>query len=334
MKYILPFLIINLLSVPFYAQIEITFPTKKKEDLDTYRSDKSIDLTGLWEGQISQLNWDGQPEFTGVTGKLHVEIKQTGNRIKGLFVCRAKFAKNKGYLSYEKKFRGNWNGKTLEYLDEEVDNYINTHKSLRHLETCLKQASLNFYKTKGAFHLEGEWSGQGHITGVDCIPGKIHLTKVNPEDLALEVALTSNANFEQNDGMPVELKWDDDNKLKKIKDRKVEKGKTIVVRSRTINITVYDHKQSDGDIISLNYNGNWLLERYKINNQEHSIDVLIDDNGKQLDYLLLYAHNLGKFPPNTVAVIVNDGYTKQRFILNSDMHVCDAIYFKLNKPKH
>ncbi len=314
------------------AQVEVNFPKKGKRQLQEIRKPKLQDINGLWEGQISQISWDGQPEFNGTTGKLHVEINQKGPNIDGLLVCRAKFADGKGYLSYEKKFSGIWNGEILTYQDVAVENYINTHKELRHLETCLKNAELQFFQTKGKFHLEGEWKGSGHVTGIDCVPGKIQLTKVNPDDLALEYANTVNINFEQENGKPVELKWnEDENTIKKIKDRKVEKGKIIEVESRILSITVYDHKKDDGDIISLNYNGYWLLEKYRIDNDEHKIDVVLKSDGMNPDYVLLYAHNLGKYPPNTVALIINDGSTQQRVILNSDMHVCDVIYFRLKK---
>ncbi len=329
-------IIISLILTAFYfssfAQVDVSFPKKGKRQLNEIRKPQMQDLNGLWEGEISQLVWDAQPEFQGATGKLHVEITQEGSKVEGLLVCRAKFANNKGYLSYEKYFTGVWTGEILQYKDLRVENYINTHKELRHLETCLKQANLQFYQTKGSFHLEGDWSGGGHVTGIDCVPGKIHLTKINPDDIAIEYANTVNINFAQEKGKPVELKWDEENKtIEKIKDRKVNDGNTIEVESKVISITVYDHKKSDGDIISLNYNGYWLLEKYKIDNDEHKIDVVLNANKKNPDYVLLYAHNLGKYPPNTVAIIINDGVTQQRVILNSDMHVCDVIYFKLKK---
>lgn len=319
-------------ALPISAQVEVSFPKKGKRQLKEIRTPQIQDLNGLWEGEISQITWDNQPEFQGASGKLHVEITQVGSNVEGLLVCRAKFANNQGYLSYEKYFKGVWTGDRLQYQDVRVENYINTHKDMRHLETCLKEADLQFYQTKGEFHLEGDWTGSGHVTGIDCVPGKIHLTKVNPDDIAIEYANTVNINFAQDKGKPVELQWDeDDNTIKKIKDRKVEAGNTIEVESRVISITVYDHKKNDGDIISLNYNGYWLLEKYKIDNDEHKIDVVLNADKKNPDYVLLYAHNLGKYPPNTVAIIINDGVTQQRVILNSDMHVCDVIYFKLKK---
>ncbi len=311
------------------AQVEVTFPQKSDKEIAKIRKENAIDLNGLWEGEVSQLTWNGQPAFAGATGKLHVEIEHIGNTVKGLIACRAKFADNMGYLSYDKYFQGTWNGDVLIYEDERIENYINTHKTMRHLETCLKEATLSFYRTTGKFHLEGEWTGQGHVTGIDCVPGKIHLTKVNPEDLALEYAQTANLNFAEVKGRPAELKWDEGSRIKKIRGRKVEKGKVIEVKSKTLSITVYDHKKDDGDIISLNYNGFWLLEKFKIHNEKHKIDVVLDDAKKAKDYLLLYAHNLGRYPPNTVAVIVDDGVSQQRFILNSDMNVCDVIYFDL-----
>jgi len=320
--------------MPFYAsaQIEVSFPKKSKVQLSKIRKPSLIDINGLWEGEISQATWDGEPAFNGSTGKLHVEITQKGSEVEGLLVCRAKFANNKGYLSYDKYFKGVWNGDVLQYQDVRVENYINTNKDFRHLESCLKEAELSFYQTKGAFHLEGEWEGTGHVTGIACGPGKISLTKVNPDDIAIEYASTANINFAKHKGKPVELIWEEDSEgVKKIKDRKLDKGKVIEVESTVLSIKVYDHKKDDGDIISLNYNGYWLLEKHKIENEEHQMDIVLKADDKNPNYILLYAHNLGKYPPNTVALIINDGHTQQRVVLNSDMNVCDVIYFELKQ---
>lgn len=311
------------------AQIEIKFPKKSEEELKKNKQKEKADLNGLWEGKITQLTWKGQPEYKDISGKLHVEITQKGKNVEGLLVCRARFANNKGYLSYEKSFTGYWDGDVLKYEDVKVDNYINTHRDLRHIETCMKTADLSFYKYNGKMHLEGEWAGEGHISDIPCSPGKIHLEKVLEEEIETEVATTYNVTFAQKNKGPVDLKWDEDNKVKKIKNRKVKKGETIKVKNKTLSITVYDHQRDDGDIISLNYNGNWILEKYTIKNEEHKVDVFLDDNAAVPNYLILYAHNLGEISPNTVAVIVDDGHSRQQFILNADMNTSDVIYFKL-----
>lgn len=321
-----------LCSASSWAQeIKVDFPEKKDSERAKANSYTQVDLNGLWIGEISQLNWLGQPEFSGVKGKLHVEIEQRGNTVKGLLVCRAKFAQNQGYLSYDKHFEGTWQNGVLAYQDVRIDNYINTHKSVRHFETCLKTAKLSFYETQNTDHLEGEWKGVGHLSDVACIPGKIHLTKVKEEELVVEEAQTLNTNFAQLDKQPVEIKWNRKNKIKKVKNRKVKEGKTITVDSTKLSITVYDHKKDDGDIVSLNYNGNWILEKFEIDHDEHKVDVFIEAGKTSPNYLLLYAHNLGKYPPNTVAIIVDDGKRKQRFVLNADMNQSDVIYFKQRK---
>ena len=311
------------------AQVEINFPEKSKEELKKENTNSKVNLSGLWEAEVTQLTWKGEPRLQDMSGKLHVEITQKGNKIEGLMVCRAKYADDQGYLSFEKTFKGTWNGQELTYQDDQMISYINTHRNLRHIESCMKTATLDFYRLGNKMHLKGDWKGVGHISEVSCAPGQIHLTKVDEEMLESEVATTYNVSFAQKNKGPVELKWDENNQIKKIKNRKVKKGEVIEVQSKTISITVYDHQRDDGDIISINYNGNYILEKFTLKNEKHKVDVVLDANKAVPNYLVLYAHNLGEVSPNTVAVIVDDGVTKQRFVLNADMNTSDVIYFKL-----
>ncbi len=320
--------LLSIFSITSWAQVVVDFPEKKDSERAKANSYAHIDLSGLWEAEVSQLNWIGQPEFEGVKGKMLIDIKQKGNAVKGTLFCRAKFANNQGYLWYDKHFEGTWEKGVLTYQDVRVEDYVNTNKSLRHVETCLKTATLSFYETQNTDHLEGNWKGLGHLSDVACIPGKIHLTKVKEEELVVEQAQTLNTNFAQLDKQPVEIKWNRKNKIKKVRNRKVKKGKTITVDSTRLSITVYDHKKDDGDIVSLNYNGNWILEKFEIDHSKHQVDVFMEAGKTTPGYLLLYAHNLGDYPPNTVAIIVDDGKRKQRFILNADMNQSDVIYFK------
>lgn len=312
------------------AQIEIDFPDKSKKELKEIRESSDVDLNGLWEAEITQESWNGQPELSAMTGKLHVEIEHKGNKINGLIACRAKLKKDGSYLSYNKIFTGLFDGSSMQYQDIAVEYYVNTSKQFRHLETCLKKANLKYYQTSSYEYLEGEWEGLGHISEISCVPGKIRLRRVKDEEIVYEEAQTINVNFEQKKGQPVFLKWGKDGKVKKIKKRKVEEGKIVTVEKQQFTITVYDHKRNDGDIISLNYNGNWILEKFRIDNDEHHIDVLLDVQKDNPNYLILYAHNLGAYAPNTCAVIIDDGVKKQRYILNSDMNTCDVIYFELD----
>lgn len=108
--------------------------------------------------------------------------------------------------------------------------------------------------------------------------------------------------------------------------RKVEKQGEFVVSQLEFEIEVWDNSVYDEDIISLNINGNWVLENYEVTKTPHRIKIKILPNTN--NYLILFAHNLGKIHPNTaaVAVIEPDG-KRRRLVIKSDLGVCGALNF-------
>lgn len=92
-----------------------------------------------------------------------------------------------------------------------------------------------------------------------------------------------------------------------------------------MTIEVWDGNREDGDIISLNYNGEIILKEYLLKNKKKVLKIKLE---KGTSYLTLIAHNLGDIPPNTAAVSVirNDG-SKKVITLKSDMGTSEAIRF-------
>lgn len=109
-------------------------------------------------------------------------------------------------------------------------------------------------------------------------------------------------------------------------ERRVKNGQRVKVNSNQLVIRVYDHKKIDGDIISLNHNGQWILFRHELIAQPYEFQVKLE-RGSDKNYLMLFANNIGREPPNTAALWISDGETEQKVILNSDMSTCDIIYF-------
>lgn len=110
------------------------------------------------------------------------------------------------------------------------------------------------------------------------------------------------------------------------KDRKVLVTDTIYVNSDSIQLYIYDHLQQDGDIISLYFNDSTILSTYSITNQYKIITVPITSN---LNELIVYAHNLGSIPPNTVALqIWENNQLLKKVILQSDLQKSESIVFK------
>ncbi len=82
----------------------------------------------------------------------------------------------------------------------------------------------------------------------------------------------------------------------------------------------------DGDSISLNINGEWILQEYSVVKTKLKIHVKINPNATN-NYLILYAHNLGEISPNTAAVQVLIGDKVYKLTLTSDLQKSGALNF-------
>ncbi len=323
--FLFPFLFF---STSILAQVEVNFPKKDTAALNQSWSKQNIDLSGKWQMEVTQLPWRGEPEFKqGDNGIAIAEIIHDGNEIRGRVICNAQFANNMGTLYYEKEFKGfvNFERQTIMFEDLKVKNYYNDHKRMPTLETCLKIAELDFYIKDGHYYLEGDWAGIGHLSGQECTPGSLQLKKIKPEEE--EEILGTMVSFEKLNPKN-ELVLRGNKTVKKLRKRKVSKGKEVYVKEEYFNIEIYDHKKSDGDIISLNYNGKWILKEHPIDKEKYTVRVLLSEDVEK-NFLILYAENLGEVPPNTAAVVVDDGKRRQKFVLNSDLKQSDVLYFNL-----
>jgi hypothetical protein len=112
----------------------------------------------------------------------------------------------------------------------------------------------------------------------------------------------------------------------KIKNRDVVLQNTITVNSTEFVIEIWDQSMPDGDSISLNLNGKWILESYEVVKNKLKLKVKISPKNPN-NYLILYALNLGEFSPNTAAVAVLVGGKEYKLTLKSDMKSSGALNF-------
>lgn len=113
-----------------------------------------------------------------------------------------------------------------------------------------------------------------------------------------------------------------------INERKVERIKTFEIPTMVLNIEVWDDN-IDGDIISINWNGRWILKNYEVKKERKTLQLLLDKNVENA--LILYAENLGSSPPNTARVsFMLDG--KETVIqVTSDTKTCGSVGFKFRR---
>jgi Bacterial lectin len=103
---------------------------------------------------------------------------------------------------------------------------------------------------------------------------------------------------------------------------KVETTRTLKVKTRQLDINVWDHNQIDGDMISLKVNDQWLLTKYVLKKTPLGVTYTLTGHNAQL---ILYAHNLGTTPPNTATIEIFDGKERHTFKLEANFETSQAI---------
>lgn len=144
----------------------------------------------------------------------------------------------------------------------------------------------------------------------------------------LHVVMIKDSIHIERDTTPVvqEVVFTENNIPISIKERSVELQSTITVGSPEFDIEIWDRSVVDGDSISLNLNGDWILQEYMVVKTKMKIHVKINPNASN-NYLILFAHNLGEISPNTAAVQVLIDGKEYKLTLTSDLKKSGALNF-------
>ncbi len=109
----------------------------------------------------------------------------------------------------------------------------------------------------------------------------------------------------------------------------VVKQKKMSVEGESITIEVYDHQLADGDIISLNYNGHWILENFQLRRRARKMTLPLKPTND--NYLILHAVNLGSKPPNTATLSYIYKGEKKRIVMESNMNESEMIQINIEE---
>lgn len=109
-----------------------------------------------------------------------------------------------------------------------------------------------------------------------------------------------------------------------LREREIISGKhEMVIDKEVFEINLYDHLIQDGDKVSINYNGDWILEDYSLEAKPVKLKLKLNKKGK--NYLILHAVSIGRRPPNTMAVSYEFGGEKNKIVMRSDLNASDLI---------
>lgn len=125
------------------------------------------------------------------------------------------------------------------------------------------------------------------------------------------------------------IEFNDKNMPTTINDRKVNIKSNIPVRATRLNLEIFDDEQEDGDVITLYMNNELILEKYSLTKQKKVIPIEI--SATEPNILILYAVNMGKNPPATVAIRILDGIVPQMINLSADPKESQAFGIFLKK---
>lgn len=125
-------------------------------------------------------------------------------------------------------------------------------------------------------------------------------------------------------------KPDDGTVGKAVDGRQVQEQYRFSATQDDILVRVWDDKVEDGDVISLYFNGEWVLKDYPLNLYKKQIRIRYREGAD--NRLIMYAHNLGSQPPNTAAIQLESGAFRQVISLMSDLGMCGAVQIS-RRPK-
>lgn len=116
----------------------------------------------------------------------------------------------------------------------------------------------------------------------------------------------------------------------RLKNRKVSVNeRVILVDSEVVELEIFDHQMIDGDIVSVNFNGDWILENFQLKGKPYPLKVKLNKLGK--NYILLHAINLGRKPPNTMALRYKFQGENKTVVLTSNLDQSEIIEIRLTQ---
>lgn len=115
-----------------------------------------------------------------------------------------------------------------------------------------------------------------------------------------------------------------------IRDRKNELTRTITVNNKTVRISLYDNGEIDDDTVSIYLDGSLILANKRLSNKPITYLLTLDEESPE-HTLTMVAENLGRIPPNTSLMIIEDGEKRYQVGITSTEQKNAMVRFRYNK---
>lgn len=113
--------------------------------------------------------------------------------------------------------------------------------------------------------------------------------------------------------------------------RKSEFSQVVDFKADSLVLSLYDNGEIDGDTVSVIMNGETIMARQGIKASAIRKTIYIQPGQNEDFTLVLFADNLGKYPPNTGLLVVHDGEDVYHLRFSSDFQKSTGIVFRRKK---
>ena len=113
--------------------------------------------------------------------------------------------------------------------------------------------------------------------------------------------------------------------------RTTQTVETVFYKSDSLQLTLYDNGEVDGDTVSVLMNGKLIMPNQGLSTHAIKKTIYITKDTPDSIELVMYAENLGTIPPNTGLLVVHDGEDIYEIRFSSDLSKNAAIIFRRKK---
>ncbi len=115
-----------------------------------------------------------------------------------------------------------------------------------------------------------------------------------------------------------------------VQERKMVAPQIVSFKSDSLVLKLFDNGEIDGDTVSVLLNGEIFLARQGLKASAIKKTIYLKPGDDEIS-LVLYAENLGKYPPNTGLLVVHDGEDVYQVRFSADLQQNAAVVFRRKK---
>lgn len=294
-------------------------------------------LTGSWYGKADAI-------LDGSNNNYLTEliIKQKGDEVEGIFgyyfrngykslFIRAAYNKTTRKFVLKKIPLTYFRSSTIDGVDCMMDFYgsviaSKVQTTINGIFTSDKKYAYTCPEIKVSYTLDVSETNQDSLIK-NSIARKVW--EPHPDDIVINDNPATTAPETRPD-TPSSYKLEMANLIKSFQKRETVLSKEVEISSDSVRVSFYDNGDIDGDTISIFLNKVPVLARQALTAQALNIYLKLDPT-KEVNELSMFADNLGKYPPNTALMVVNDGEHRYEVYLSSSLTQNASVRIKRKK---